>query len=66
MKIFETAQKQREYDGMWMLLGRVPDYENSYKHRGEDGKWTTLTPSTWIIMDVKSNKADLRSRKRTS
>lgn len=63
MKILETALKHRAYDDMWMLLGKTPDYENSYRHRNEDNKMTTLTPDIWIILDVQADRNKLRMKK---
>ena len=63
MKILDTAVKHRTFDDMWMLMGKTPDYENSYRHRGEDGKMTTWTPDIWVILDVKADKNKLRMKK---
>jgi hypothetical protein len=67
MKILETAIRQRTFDGMWMLLIKTLDYDNTYRYRGEDDKFTSWTPTMWIIADVKSEKEQLRFKKeRTS
>lgn len=63
MKILETTIRHRAFDDMWMMLARVPDYENAYRHRNEEQKWTTYTPDLWIIVDVKSDKNNLRLKK---
>lgn len=64
MRIFETEIKHRAYDDMWMLMARVPDYENSYRHRNEENRMVTWTPDMWIIIDVKSDKNHLRLHKK--
>lgn len=64
MKILETTLRHREFDNSWMLMGKVPDYDNSYRHKNEDGKMVTLTPTMWIILDVNKDKNKLRRRKR--
>lgn len=63
MKVLETAIRHRTYDDMWMMMAKVPDYENAYRFRNEEQKWTTLTPSIWIIVDVKPDKNNLRTKK---
>ena len=60
MKIIETHIKKREFDNQWMLMGKVPDLENSYRHRNEEGRMVTLVPNMWIILDVNEEKNKLK------
>lgn len=66
MKILETAPKRREYDDMWMLMGKIPDYDNTYRYLDEDNRMTSYTPNVWIILDVKSDKDQLRIKRGTT
>lgn len=49
-QIIKTEWKQREFDGKWMLLGQVYDYENTYQT-----ETMKLVPTMWIILDVKDS-----------
>ena len=59
MKVHDIFVKQRGYDNLYMLLGKVLDYNNSYYHKNEADKYTTFVPYMWIILDVKSTEDQL-------
>lgn len=43
---------QRSYDGKWEQIRKIPDYENSYTYKNEQGIITTLVPDKWITVHV--------------
>lgn len=63
MKILETAVRHRVFDDMWMLMAKVPDYDNTYRYRNEDNRMVSWTPEIWIVLDVKADKNKLRRGK---
>jgi hypothetical protein len=44
--------KQREYDGKWMLMAKVPDTDNRYSYKSENGQVYHIVPTMWIIIGV--------------
>ena len=52
MKILQYHYKQREFDGKWMVMAKVPDLENSYRYKSETNQMITLVPTKWIIVKV--------------
>lgn len=50
--VFEYAYKQREYDGRWMLLGKIADIENTYRYKNEYNKSVAVIPTIWVIIKV--------------
>jgi hypothetical protein len=52
MKVLETQFKQREYDGKWERIVKVPDYENAYVYSTEGGNMIKILPEKWITVGV--------------
>lgn len=44
--------RQREYDGKWMKLKRVKDFDNTYSYTSENGHKVNLVPDMWIVTGV--------------
>ena len=59
MKILKTDYKQREYDGKWMKMGFVPDYDNTYTYIAENQNKVTIVPNIWIVMGVYDYELDV-------
>ncbi len=54
--VLETHWKQRAFDKQWMLLGKIFDTENTYSYRNEAGSTFHITPTIWIILDVRDKR----------
>lgn len=52
MVILERAFKRRGIDGKLMQLGKVFDYDNTYRYNDETGKQMKFIPVMWIILGV--------------
>ena len=52
MHVFETAFKQRAYDGKWERIVKIMDLDNSYSFIDENGSRKTLIPEKWITVGV--------------
>ena len=52
MHVFETAFKQRAYDGKWERIARIVDFDNKYTYSTESGSKVTLIPEKWVTLGV--------------
>lgn len=48
----EYSLQQREYDGKWQLLKKVPDSDNTITTYTKSGLKMTFTPEKWITVNV--------------
>jgi hypothetical protein len=44
--------KQREFDGMWMKLIKMKDFDNSYSYKTEQGHKVNIIPDIWVVAGV--------------
>lgn len=58
MKVLSTHVKTRAYDNKPMLLGQVPDYDNTYYYNDGFGRQQSYTPTKWIILKVYDYEAN--------
>lgn len=61
MNILKTAFKQRAYDGKWERLALVPDPENYYYYKTDNGETVTITAKKWITIGVYDYLFDLEN-----
>lgn len=50
--VIETQFVQREFDGRWEQIVRIPDPENAYQSMTDGGTVITLVPDKWLTVRV--------------
>lgn len=63
-KFLEVDYKRRAYDGKWMKLAKIKDFDNKYTFKTETGQVMTYIPTMWIIADVYEGKLPKHVRDR--
>ena len=63
MRILDTFIKQRAADKKFMLLGKILDFENTYRYKNEFNRVMSIVPNKWIILDVQDTVDELKKGK---